>query len=185
MRCLRQPERVVAVHKHSKHTRSANHRDGAGMHFCEIARRFEHGPGRIPERGFGVGWVGRDRAYASGQDNPPSPRRVRLVLVRISAMHDQIGAIEGGCEEFLVALEFQFIRHRAIGVCQHAVRGYDDIAIDAQIRHRARTIYSEIVCTTLETGRELTVGSLASLTIWSSYCASVCTGSLALIATTL
>ncbi len=87
-----------------------------------MARRFERSPGRIPKCGFGIGWVGRDRAYSSGQDNPLSPRRVRLALKGMSAMHDQVDAIEGGCEEFLVALEFQFIRHHAIGVRQHAVR---------------------------------------------------------------
>ncbi len=100
-------------------------------------------------------------------------------------MHDQVGAIEGGGEELLVALEFQFVRHQPSGVRQHAVRRHDDIAVDAQIRHLARRIYSEIVCTTLETGRELTVGSLTSLRISSSYCAMVCTGALAIILTTL
>ena len=51
-------------------------------------------------------------------------------------MHDQVGAVEGGGEELLVALEFQFVRHHAIGVRQHAVRRHDDIAFDAQRRHR-------------------------------------------------
>ena len=101
-------------------------------------------------------------------------------------MHDQVGAIEGGGEELLVALELQFVRHHASGVRQHAVRGHDDVAVDAQIRHRAcGEVYSEIVCTTLETGRELTVGNLASLRTSSSYCAMVCTGALAIILTTL
>ena len=101
-------------------------------------------------------------------------------------MHDQVGAVERGGEELLVALEFQLVRHHAIGVRQHAVRRHDDIAVNTQTRHLcAGQIYSEIVCTTLETGRELTVGSLASLRISSSYCAMVCTGALAFIWTTL
>jgi len=45
--------------------------------------------------------------------------------------------------------------------------------------------YSETVVTTLDTGRWLTVGSLASFMSASSYCGSVCTGSFARIATTL
>ena len=53
-------------------------------------------------------------------------------------MHDQLGAIEGGVEELLVALEFQFVRHHADGIRQHAVRRDDDITLNAQIRHLAR-----------------------------------------------
>src|SRR3954451_21129855 len=49
----------------------------------------------------------------------------------------------------------------------------------------AAEVYSEIVWTTLETGREVTVGSLASLRTSASYCASVCTGAFAIILTTL
>ncbi len=104
----------------------------------------------------------------------------------MAAVHDQVGAIEGGVEELLVAFEFQFIGHHMRGVRQHAVRRHDDIALDAPIRHLARVeCYSEIVCTTLETGRELTVGSLASFRTSSSYCGSVCTGALGIILTTL
>ena len=56
---------------------------------------------------------------------------------------------------------------------------------DAQRRHSlVAADYSEIVCTTLETGRELTVGSLASLMTSSSYLAMVWIGDLAFIATT-
>src|ERR1700730_10391422 len=101
------------------------------------------------------------------------------------AVHDQVGAIEGSREEPGVALEFQLRRHHAIGIGKHAVRRHDDIALDAQIRHRCEAGYSEIVCTTLETGRELTVGSLASLITSSSYCGRVSTGALDRIATTL
>ena len=99
-------------------------------------------------------------------------------------MHDQIGAVEGGGEEFLVALELQFVRHHVGCVRQPAIGGDDDIAFDTQPGHVARN-YSEIVCTTLETGREETVGSLTSLTSSCSYCGSTCTGALARIATTL
>ena len=102
-------------------------------------------------------------------------------------MHDQVGAVEGGSEKSLVALEFQFIRHHAIGVRQHSVGGHDDIAVNVERRHGvfALLAYSEIVCTTLETGRELTVGSLASFKTSSSYRAMVSTGSFAFICTTL
>ena len=50
-------------------------------------------------------------------------------------MDDQIGAVEGGVKELLVALEFQLVRHHVIGARQHAVGGYDDIAFDAKCRH--------------------------------------------------
>ena len=102
-------------------------------------------------------------------------------------MQDQVGAVEGGGEERFVALEFQFVRHDIARVGEHAVRGDDDITFDTQRRHDgvSRTGYSETVWTTLETGRELTVGSFRSLTMSSSYCAIVCTGVLARIATTL
>ncbi len=91
-------------------------------------------------------------------------------------MHDQVGVVEGVGEELLVALELQSVRHHAIGVRQHAVGGDDDVTFDAQRGHRRVELcadYSEIVCTTLETGRELTVGSLASLRTSSSYCGRV------------
>src|SRR6267154_1615610 len=94
--------------------------------------------------------------------------------------------VEGVGEELLVALELQSLRQHAIGIRQHAVPGHDDVTFDAQCRHGFLAAdYSEIVCTTLETGRELTVGSLASLMTSSSYLAMVCTGDLAFIATTL
>ena len=100
-------------------------------------------------------------------------------------MQDQIGAIESGGEERLVALELQFVRHDVARVRQHAVRGNDDVALDAQRHLCVAPRYSEIVCTTLETGRELTVGSFRSLWMSSSYWARVSTGALARIATTL
>ena len=103
-------------------------------------------------------------------------------------MHDQVGMVEGSSEKSLVALEFQFIRHHAIGVRQHSIGGHDNIAFNAERRHgrfHVLAAYSEIVCTTLETGRELTVGSLASFKTSSSYCGRVCTGAFAFICTTL
>ena len=108
-------------------------------------------------------------------------------------MYDQVGAIEGGGEEPLVALELQSLRHHALGVRQHAVGRDDDIAVNPQWHERYPTDsevwraigYSEIVCTTLETGRALTVGSLTSFWSSSSYDAMVCTGALAFICTTL
>src|SRR3982074_1701235 len=102
----------------------------------------------------------------------------------IAPVHDQVGTIEGGAEKLVVALELQFIRHHARSVCQHAVGRGDDIAFETQARHGARRVYSEIVCTTLETGRALTVGSLASLRTSLSYAAMVCTGALGIIFTT-
>src|SRR4051794_34438851 len=100
----------------------------------------------------------------------------------MAAVDDQVGAVQRGIEEFLVALELQLVRHHTICIRKHAVGGYDDVAVDAVCGHGC---YSEIVCTTLETGRELMVGSLASLSSSSSYCGSVCTGALAFICTTL
>ena len=50
-------------------------------------------------------------------------------------MHDQVGVVEGGGEELLVALEFQFVRHHATGIRQHSVGGHDDIAVNAERRH--------------------------------------------------
>jgi hypothetical protein len=44
---------------------------------------------------------------------------------------------------------------------------------------------TDTVCTTLATGRVLTVGTLTFLSSSSSYCASVCTGALGFIWTTL
>ena len=147
-----------------------------------VAGRLERGAGRIPQRRPGIGRIGRDRADLAGQDDPLSLRRVRLIFEGIAAVHDQVGAVQRGGEEPLVALEFQFVRHHPIGVRQHAVGRHDDVTFDAQRRHRrcrGRQGYCEIVCTTLETGRSLTVGSLASFRSSSSYCGSVCTGALA------
>jgi hypothetical protein len=50
----------------------------------------------------------------------------------MAAVHDQVGAVEGGGEEPFVALEFELVRHHVIGVGQHAVAGNDDIAFNAQ-----------------------------------------------------
>ena len=66
MRRLRQPERVVAVHEHSEHVGSADDRDGAGAHAGVIAGGLERGAGRIPQRGFGIGRIGRDARRPSG-----------------------------------------------------------------------------------------------------------------------
>jgi len=106
----------------------------------------------------------------------------------MSAVHDQVGPVEGGCEKSLVTFKFQFLRHDTIGVRQHAVGGHDDITVEMKRRHRnsrAGPAYSEIVCTTLETGRELTVGSFTSFMSSSSYCGSVWIGAFAFICTTL
>ena len=106
----------------------------------------------------------------------------------IAAMHDQVGRIEGGREEPLVTLEFQLGRHHAIGVRQHAVRGHDDVAVDVQCCHGVVACglrYSEMVCTTLFSGRLLTVGSFMSLMKLSSNSARVFTGALGLMCTTL
>src|SRR4051794_29362759 len=100
------------------------------------------------------------------------------------AVHDQVGLVERGVEKLLVAFVFQFLRHRALRIRKHAVGGYDDIALDAASRHPGGR-YSEMVCTTLDTGREVTVGSLASFISTSSYCGSVCTGAFGFICTTL
>ena len=105
---------------------------------------------------LGLDGSGASAAIFRVSDDPLSLRRIRLVFAGMAAVHDQVGAIERGGEELLVALEFQFVRHHAIGVRQHAVRRHDDIAFDAQTRHRrcrSGGRYSEIVCTTLETGR--------------------------------
>ena len=89
-------------------------------------------------------------------------------------MDDQVGSIKGSREELLVALEFQRLRHYVPLIRQPSVGGYDDIAFDVECRHSVlREDYSEIVCTTLDTGRELTVGSLASFKTSSSYCGRV------------
>jgi len=98
-------------------------------------------------------------------------------------------ARSSGGEELFVALKLQLVGHHAIGVRQHAVRRDDDIAVDAKCRHwgmaRPGRSYCVTSVTTLETGRWLTVGSLASLRTSSSNSGSDCTGALARIATTL
>src|ERR1700722_4110645 len=97
-----------------------------------------------------------------------------MTFVRAPAVDDQVGTIEGRREELLVALEFQRLRHHVPLIRQPSVGGYDDIGFDAECRHSLlRDNYSEIVCTTLDTGRELTVGSLASFSTSSSYCGRV------------
>ena len=120
--------------------------------------------------GFHSVALGLDGSGASApidrvSDDPLSPRRVRLILVGIAAVHDQVGAIEGGGEELLVALELQFVRHHAVGVRQHAVGGHDDIAVDAQRRHGvvARRMLFRNRLHHAGDRAALTVGSLASL----------------------
>ena len=89
-------------------------------------------------------------------------------------MNNQVGTIECTIKELLVTFEFQRVRHHVPGVRQHSVGGDDDITFNAESRHCVLCEdYSEIVCTTLDTGRELTVGSLASFNTSSSYCGSV------------
>jgi hypothetical protein len=86
-------------------------------------------------------------------------------------MNDEIGAIQRRREEPLVALEFQRIRHDAVGIGQHAIGRNNDIALDVMRWHgcaKSPSDYCETSVTTLETGRELTVGSLISLSMaWS------------------
>jgi len=103
-------------------------------------------------------------------------------------MDDEVGAIEQGLEPALISGEFQRLRHLPLGVGEHPVGRDDDAALDLQrCRADVRHIdpYSEMVCTTDDTGRVETVGSLASFRSASSYCASVCTGTFGFIATTL
>ena len=103
-------------------------------------------------------------------------------------MDDEIGVIERGGEELLVALEPQGGRHDVIGISQHAVGGHNDVAFEAERWHdrgRPGRVYCVTSVTTLETGRWLKVGSLTSFNNASSYCGSDCTGALARIATTL
>jgi len=57
--------------------------------------------------------------------------------VRIAAVHDQLGLVESGGKELLVAFEFQLVRHQASGVRQHSFRGHDHVTIDTQTRHPA------------------------------------------------
>ena len=91
-------------------------------------------------------------------------------------MHDQIDPIERAFEELLVGPELQRIRHDTICVGEHAIGRNDDVAFNTQDDGR----YSEMVCTTLESGRVLTVGSFILLVTSSSYLARVCTAALAL-----
>jgi hypothetical protein len=69
--------------------------------------------------------------------------------------------------------------------CAHSDARAADSAWAATAPRLDPVSYSETVVTTLDTGRWLTVGSLASFMSASSYCGSVCTGSFARIATTL
>ena len=57
-------------------------------------------------------------------------RRVRLVLERMAAVHDEVGVIKSRREKLLVALEFQCVRHHLLGVRQHAVGGHDDVSVN-------------------------------------------------------
>ena len=62
--------------------------------------------------------------------------------------------------------------------------GHDDGG-DCKRAMRCRDCYRDTVCTTLETGRVLAVGSFASLAKASSYSGSVCSFVFAVICTTL
>ena len=95
---------------------------------------------------------------------------------------------EGDKRFFSDALEFQFVRHDMPGIRQHALGRHDHKTFNTKHRRglpSADRSYSEMVCTTLETGRELTVGSFTSFTSSSSYCGRVSTGAFAFICTTL
>ena len=90
----------------------------------------------VPEQRLRVRRIGRNRRDLAGQDDALALRRVRLILMGMAAVHDQRGAVEGGGEESLVALEFQFVRHEVARIRQHAIGGDDDIAFETQRRHR-------------------------------------------------
>src|SRR5690348_526721 len=65
-----------------------------------------------------------------------APVRVRLLLVRMTAVHDHVDGVEPVFEETLVGLEFERIRHDAGGVGQHAVLRHDGKTLDAAgLRH--------------------------------------------------
>ena len=76
-------------------------------------------------------------------------------------------------------------RSRSTGPLSLSSRSARAVNDPGSIPAAGRLGYSEIVWTTLETGRALTVGSLASFVSSSSYFGSVCTGVFARIATTL
>ena len=50
-------------------------------------------------------------------------------------MHDEIGGVEPGFEEFLVAGYFQALRHDAIRRGQHAIGGHDGVSDKTKRTH--------------------------------------------------
>src|SRR5579864_7099699 len=138
---LREPERVVAVHEHVEHARPANDGDGAGAYAGMVTGGLKRSSGRIPERGVRIPRIVGDGADRARQHDALSLWRVWLAFMRVAAMDDQVGTIKSGGEELLVALELQRVGHDPAGVRQHPVGGHDDIAFDAEPRHRARRLF--------------------------------------------
>jgi hypothetical protein len=73
----------------------------------------------------------RDRFDLSGSDQPPPLWRVCLVLMRVSAMNNEIDTVEGVLEEMLISLDHECGRHYARGISQHSIFRNDSKAFNA------------------------------------------------------
>src|SRR5262245_16562810 len=59
------------------------------------------------------------------KNEPPTPVRTRLLLMRVAAMHNQCRPIESLIEESRVGVDLEFTRHRAVAIGKHAISGDD------------------------------------------------------------
>ncbi|MGA7233907.1 MAG: hypothetical protein WBX95_23620, partial [Xanthobacteraceae bacterium] len=68
---------------------------------------------------------------STGKDQTSAARGAGATLVRMAAMHDDSGVVEGVLEKALIGVVADRWRHFAFAVRDHAVGGNDHIAFDA------------------------------------------------------
>ncbi len=127
----RQVKDVVVGQEHAEHRGAADDRETAMRQLERRPRLRERGACRIPEQGHLVRGIGCQRRNEPGQDQPPAQMRMRLLLVRVGAMHHRFDAVEPEREEALVGLELELFRHDAGRIGDHAVARNDGITLDA------------------------------------------------------
>ncbi|HEV8014925.1 MAG TPA: hypothetical protein VGP48_05310 [Stellaceae bacterium] len=132
----RQVKDVVPIQEQPEHVRAADDAN-AGFLRAEGGKGLLEGCTRpVPEQRLVIGWIGGDRRDLPGQDQSAAPIGMRLLLMRVAAMHHRIDAVEPAFEEAPIGVEFEGIGHDADSICQHAILRDDGVAFDAaRTRH--------------------------------------------------
>src|SRR5580658_11212098 len=126
----RQVKDIEGIQKQFEYAWPSNH-GHAVIWLCKCSPRLLEGrTGRIPEERPAVRGNGGDGGNASGHDHASARRRMRQLLLRVSAVNHNIDFIQTALKEMLVGVDPERRRYDAFCGGQHAVFGNDGISLD-------------------------------------------------------